>query len=224
MAWKNIGVNNVVESSSQWQGKKWTVIGDSNTEANAYGTDQTKYHGLLAVEKGMTSVQNLGKSGSGWFNTWKTGYEAYYKRLSAIDTDADLITLLGGGNDYAETEKPLVLGALGDTDPVATFYGAIDNTLSTLIELRPNAKIAVISQFRRNVGTPTNEKLENMVKAQREVCEKYGIPFLDLYHQANMYPWLTWWRSRYMTDGVHLNEQGHMYYLKPKIIHWLEMI
>jgi lysophospholipase L1-like esterase len=185
--------------------KLWSAIGDSNTEINWAGT--TKYHGYISKKIGC-KVQNLGESGSGWFNSWN-GHLAYHLRLDKIDPNADLITFLGGGNDYAETEKPLVLGVLGDTDPVATFYGALDYTLSTTINNFPNATIAMFTQFRRNVSTPTNAKIESMVKAELEVAAKYGIPCLNLYHNANQYPWLSWWRETYMTDGVHLNDEGH---------------
>ena len=194
---------------SQWKGKKWTVIGDSNTEANQFGTNADKYHGLLAAKKGMRAVQNLGYSGTGWFNSFQNEDNAYYLRLHEVDEDADLITILGGGNDYKENEKPLVLGQLGDRHPEKTFYGAILYCLETLIVTRPNAKLAVFSQFRRDVGMPTNEKLEAMVRAQAEVCAYIGVPFLNLFHQANQYPWLQWWREKYMTDGIHLNEAGH---------------
>lgn len=194
-----------IETHSKWKGKKWTVVGDSNTEINWAGS--IKYHGYLATRIGCT-VQNLGKSGSGWFNSWNNN-KAFYLRLNNIDSDSDLITFLGGGNDYAETEKPFVLGRFGDTDPVATFYGALDHTLSTTINQFPNATIAMFTQFRRNVNNPTNEKLESMVKAELEVAAKYGIPCLNLYHNANQYTWLEWWRTTYMTDGVHLNDAGH---------------
>lgn len=195
-----------MQFTSRWNNTKWTVIGDSNTELNWAG--QTKYPGYLADKLGF-KVQNLGRSGSGWFNTWKEGFEAFYLRLEEIDEDADLITFLGGGNDYAETEKPFVLGAFGDKDPVATFYGALDHTISTTINMFPNATIATFTQFRRDVCQPTNAQLEAMVKAELDVTAKYGIPCLDLYHQANQYPWLAWYKEQYMTDGIHLNDAGH---------------
>ncbi|AQQ66202.1 SGNH/GDSL hydrolase family protein [Bacillus cereus] len=191
--------------SSKWKDKKWVAIGDSNTEINWAGT--VKYHGYIAQKLGCT-VQNLGKSGSGWFNSLN-GNLAFYKRLNEIAQDADLITFLGGGNDYLGTEKPLVLGQLGDTDPEASFYGALDYTLSTTINNYPNATIAMFTQFRRNVGSPTDDKVESMVKAELEVAAKYGIPCLDVYHNANQYPWLKWYRDSFMTDGVHLNDIGH---------------
>ncbi|MBP1948323.1 SGNH/GDSL hydrolase family protein [Virgibacillus litoralis] len=206
-------------STSKWKGKKWTVVGDSNTEYNWAGT--VKYHGYLALNLGCT-VQNLGLSGSGWFNSWN-GNDAYHLRLNHIDNDADLITFAGGGNDYAETERPFVLGSFGDTDPEASFYGAIDTTLNEAIEMYPNATIAMFTQFRRDVGEPTNAQLESMVQAELEVAGKYGIPCLDLYHQANQYPWKQWWREKYMTDGIHLNDEGHKK-LADKIVTFLESL
>ncbi len=192
--------------TSRWNNKNWTVVGDSNTELNWAG--EIKYPGFISEDLGL-KVQNLGKSGSGWFNTWKAGYEAFYLRLDEVDKEADLITFLGGGNDYAETEKSFVLGTLGDTDPVSSFYGALDHTISTAINMFPNATIATFTQFRRDVGQPTNPQLEAMVRAELEVTAKYGIPCFNLYHQANQYPWLTWYRERYMIDGIHLNDAGH---------------
>ena len=73
----------------------------------------------------------------------------------------------------------------------------------------PNATIATFTQFRRDLGEPTNAQLEAMVNAELEVTAKYGIPCFDLYHQANQYPWLAWYKERYMEDGIHLNDAGH---------------
>jgi lysophospholipase L1-like esterase len=213
---------------SKWNGKLWTVIGDSNTEAN--GKAALKYHDILKAKTGCT-VQNLGKSGSGWWNSWTdtstgTVNKAYYKRLTDINPNSDLITILGGGNDYAQTEKPLVLGVFGDTDPDASFYGALDYTLKTLIATFPTKTIAVFTQFRRYLNYApivTDDTLESLVEAEKKVSAKYGIPCLDLYHNANQYPWLDSYKTSHMPDGVHLNDLGQQK-LASKMLPFLESL
>jgi lysophospholipase L1-like esterase len=207
MMWENADT-----PKSKWAGKVWNVIGDSNTEANDHAS--RKYHDILWRSMGFAKVNNYGLSGCGWWNSWthpSTGdfYAAFYKRLNTLDPHADLITVLGGGNDYKGTEKDLVLGQFGDNDPDASFYGAIDHTLSTLIAMYPTKTIAVFTQFRRNLGEITNDKIELMVEAQIKVSQKYGIPCLDLYHNANQYPWLEDYRTEHMPDGIHLRQIGH---------------
>ena len=45
-----------------------------------------------------------------------------------------------------------------------------------------------------------NETLNTFINAEKEVCYKYGIKFLDLYHDYATYALLA--------DGVHFNLEG----------------
>lgn len=218
MTWDKLSTPSPV--ISKWKGKIWEVIGDSNTEENDRATK--KYHDYIAGKTGVIN-NNRGISGTGWF-VGSGG--AYFNRLTALDPNADLITVMGGGNDYAEVGKTLVLGAFGDTDPNASFYGSLDKTLTSLITKYPTKTIAVLTQTRRNNSEQPNASgitVAQLVQATIEVCNRYSIPYIDLYHSANVYPWDANYITQCMPDGVHLNDLGQQK-LADKISTFLETL
>ena len=89
-----------------------------------------------------------------------------YQRYLRIPEDADYITIWFGINDSAHTN----LGTIDDTTN-ETFYGAWNFVLKWLITNRPYAKIGIII---------TNGAAESYRKAEREVADKWGIPYLDM--------------------------------------------
>ena len=44
---------------------------------------------------------------------------------------------------------------------------------------------------------------------QKEVCEKYDVPVIDLFTLSGMDPSLSEVRTQYMPDGLHPNAAGH---------------
>ena len=53
---------------------------------------------------------------------------------------------------------------------------------------------------RRTDNTARNEALGTYIDVEKEVCYKYGIKFLDLYHDYATYALLA--------DGIHFNLEG----------------
>lgn len=199
---------NTSVAPSKWTGKVWNVIGDSITEHNA---KTTKNYQDYIADKIMCTVNNYGQSGTGWFNDWTTNV-AFFKRLGALSSSADLITVFGGTNDWGETGKPLVMGTFGDTDPNATFYGAVDYTITHLVTQFPTKTIAVFTPSPRNNSWGTSSTgitLEQVTDAIIKVCKKYSVPVLDLYRVSNMYAWDSSYRTYAMPDGLHPNDNGH---------------
>lgn len=203
MGYFNVGgINNVSSRSSRWNGKKWTVLGDSNTEDNFQAA--VKYHGFIAARIGC-EIENHGYSGFGYLDKGNEKYVA--SKIPEMDSDADLITVLAGGNDVNHMKNEwLPIGNLGDNDPTVSFYGAIDYTIDSLIKKYPTKTVAAISQFKRGEGQ--EEVIQSMVKALKDVCGKYGVPVLDLYNGGNVHAYNATYRNECMPDGVHLNDKG----------------
>lgn len=76
---------------------KWVAFGDSLTDPTASG-GQYKYHYWLNRLTGI-DVSVHGKGGTGHWCTHDSG-TCYYQRMSAIPTDADIITIFGSVNDH----------------------------------------------------------------------------------------------------------------------------
>lgn len=169
-------------------GKKWVACGDSYThgdftgyidsngksgiESDAYDKTMNMYKTYpwwIAKRNGMTLVNEAingstmayPKSG----NPEDTNAFSY-ERYKNIANDADYITLWFGINDSSKCN----LGRKGDGD-VNTFYGAFGTVIYYLVTRHPKAKIGVII---------TNRSTFEFRQATREVCNAYGIPYLDM--------------------------------------------
>jgi lysophospholipase L1-like esterase len=197
MAWKN-STNDFLVKSNKWHGKKWVVLGDSNS-TTAYANP---YHQIIKDAIGV-DVLNHAVGGAGWIRE-----TSIMTQLSSTIVEADLITVMAGGNDYS-VDYPL--GQMGDTTK-DTFYGALDSTIKAIIDKYPLKTVAVFTQMRRRNETvrPNGTSVPLQVQATIEVCKKYCIPVLDLYNHGNMYPWNdVWFAECMLEDGVHLKQKGH---------------
>lgn len=133
-------------NQSKWAGKRWHVIGDSIT---APSTSTRNYHDYVKDKLGCI-VNNYGISGTGWRTPTSGVSNAFYQRISSLDNNVDLITVFGGTNDWSEVMIGMTLGVFGDTDPAASLYGAIESTLSQLVNKFPTKTIAVFTPMQRS--------------------------------------------------------------------------
>jgi len=166
-------------------GKKWYACGDSFTEGDFTGiSDSTLYTFQEGTYKGQRImypqiiglrnnmvVVNHAKCGqtmtvvSGIDNTFSLpDFTNGYQKISA---DADYITIRLGINDGNQSAP---VGTIDD-ETNTTFYGAWNIVLRYLITNHPYAKIGVII---------SNGCGANYCDAMRAVCEKWGIPYLDM--------------------------------------------
>jgi lysophospholipase L1-like esterase len=187
----------------RFQGKKWSVIGDSITE-NIYITQH--YYDYIKQWQGITTVNNYGKAGTGFFKNYGANLKIP-SRLTDIATDSDVITIFAGTNDVSEP-----MGTFGDTDPAVSFYGALDYTFSTLINNFPDKPIGVITPIPRSDYWGSSNALQIRVDAIIQVAKKYSIPVLDLYRESGLRPWNTTNKGDmfYNADGLHPNNAGHL--------------
>ncbi|MEK5085914.1 SGNH/GDSL hydrolase family protein [Paenibacillus sp. FSL M8-0228] len=203
-------INNSVNYRSKWTGKTWNAIGDSITEHNARTTKN--YQDYIQGIIGCT-VNNYGLSGTGWRTpSVSGGSDAIYQRMGSFTTDADLITVFAGTNDWAEVGIAFNMGTFGDTDPAVSFYGALDYTIKQLINKYPTKTIAVFTPIPREPAWALNNgvTLEQVADAIIKVANHYSVPVLDLYRTSNVYAWNEVYRNYALPDGLHPNDNGHM--------------
>lgn len=204
----------ITKKVSPLQGKKWVLDGDSNTEANNHASK--KYYDFISEQTGV-NIENHAVSGTGYMTRELNGttYNPVYTRIPNYSTDADIITILAGGNNVTDMALGnIALGKLGDSEPEQSYYGALDYTFKTLLEKFPTTKIGAISQFKRgNYPVEQTQAHENilqpMVQALKDVCGFYGIPVLDLYNGGNVHMRTEAFVSGASSDGIHLNNTGH---------------
>ena len=186
---------------------KWCVLGDSLTEKNSRALKN--YHDYISEKEGF-NVVNCGVSGTGYMRT-KENNTAFYQRVNTIPTDSDIVTIFGSGNDLSLIDS---LGLPTDTT-TDTICGCINETIKLIFKRLPGVKLGIISPCPWG-SYPTNVNDNAMMKyskAMEEVCKRWGVPYLDLYHTSNMRPWDETFKNMFYKrdngNSVHPDEDGH---------------
>lgn len=175
--------------SNYLAGKIYCACGDSFTEGSFtdyvdasgnVGKDSEAYDSDLGVWKtypwwiakrnGMSLV-NLAKSGSDFTNISGASNAFSVSRYKSVPKDADYITLMFGLNETEIGDDASLIGTNADTTN-ATLWGAYNIVFEYFLTNMPYAKIGVIiSDAWMTV---------NYANALKEICEYWGIPYLDL--------------------------------------------
>lgn len=201
------------------EGKKWTVLGDSLTAATSYTTKP--YHAYVAEQLGV-DVVNLGVGGTGY---WK-GYEElnnFALKVGDIPEGTDFVTVFGSFNDIASLDLEEYEANIGNVGSVGytTICGAINEFFDELYARFPACKVGVILPTPWKTMTPiyTDAPAWDYVEKLRTICERKGVPVLDLFKGSGLRPWDSANRlAMYSKDlesgqtdprGTHPNEAGH---------------
>ena len=218
----NIGNYYLNTFSKALKKKKIACLGDSITEgAKANGWQWHRYIDKYFKENGVeTTIVNLGVGGTSVCTSSyvSASLQPFVNRLNTIPTDADVIVIFGGTNDWGNNAT---LGTISDSES-SSFYGAYKYMLEWLANNRPNAKILTITPLKRyyrgytstwtNAQTTRNSKgqlLQDYVRAVKEVSEMYAIPCVDLHNESGLNPVLEIVRTKYMEDGLHPTAEGN---------------
>lgn len=204
------------------QGKKINFLGDSITEGCGTSAPEKTFIELLKKKYDLAEARNYGLGGtriarqSEIKDPDNSRDRDFIMRAEEMDSDADVIVVFGGTNDYGNGQASL--GSIEDRQ-VFTFYGAVRALCENLIKKYPTSAIIFITPLHRwnengGVGTWKPEgvvqhSLCDYVKAVKEACERYSVPVLDLFGAGSMPYNLAEWREPYSSDGVHPNDLGH---------------
>lgn len=186
-------------------GLTWNAMGDSLTQAIGSAIN---YQGFISG-KYEIKPNNYGIGGSTIANGSDSSNPMVERYVDMVD--ADIITVWGGTNDYGAQK---LIGTNDSTDK-STFKGALNVMVEGLINKYPAKRIGFITPMRRaDYIKPTS--LEMYVNAMIEICAKWGIPCLDLYHNGNLNPSIDVIANTYfrvvnnVSDKLHLNEKGQL--------------
>lgn len=200
------------------KGLKALFLGDSIT--CGHGTsDRSKVFWRVLGDRTGLEVKGYGVGGSRYARQAPSVPpqpfdEDFCARARRMDKDADIICVFGGTNDFGHGVAPI--GMRTDTDP-STFYGALNDLYSYLIDTYPHAFIFVMTPLHRsheeeasfNTKNPNSLPLSDYVRMIREIAERHSIPVLDLFRDSGIYPIVRKVRDAYMPDGLHPNDLGH---------------
>jgi len=187
---KAIGNNNLesvytqkiyINNSNKLEGKKILFVGDSITEANRNLDDFKGWAGRIGLRNYM-DWYNVGVGGA---TIAKTDNHITNQIIDNKDNNYDYILLQGGINDM---NKAIVLGEISDSFDVedfdnSTFAGGLEELFYYTKKYNPDSKIGFIITYQ----TPNSNWSDDVrdrskqAKLQREICDKWKIPYLDLY-------------------------------------------
>ncbi len=224
-------------------GKTAVFLGDSLCAASTeYEGAMAGYGwaGLVGEANGMT-WKNYGKDGgtitdlaevsSGVWLSTQLG-KAY-----AEHPDADYVIFEGGCNDADRMEDAL-LGEIStgyDTFDTTTFSGAFEALVLNILNKYPNSKIGYIippKMYATNDHTAKGHVHRRFFDRAVEICQKWGIPVIDLWNGTPLNPNLLAYynktivkeeanaNGKYYTDGQHLTLTGYKF-VAPLIEAWM---
>lgn len=180
----------------------WTAVGDSWTEENNTATNNY----VKLVENALNvNVTNLGISGTG-FKRGESSSNAYYQRVNSIPITTDILTIMASGNDLSQG---YTIGNATDTG-TTTICGCINTMLDNIYTRFTGIRVGIISVGAWQNNTP--EDTTNFItytEKLKEICNLRGVPFLDIFHQSNLRPNNADFRTAFMPDGVHPNDNGY---------------
>jgi lysophospholipase L1-like esterase len=171
---------------------------------------------------------------------YKYGSTSYYNTGYATSKkaeDVDLIILEGGVNDaWGATDGSGVYAPVGrmtdsfdvkDYD-ITTFAGGLEELFYYANEQFPNAQIVYISMFYMPKAPASINRVSDMEEYYAEaekICEKWGVAYLDLYHNEELSTKLCVEQesSNYLRDPVHPNANGYDV-MTPYIAEFLESL
>lgn len=194
-------VRGLLQGATKLRGKSWNVMGDSISRGHSLQVSQT-YNGVIAERNEMDLVNYAvngkrltGASGNSYGPSMVVDY------VNMRD-GVDYVTIFGGTND-----RGVALGEPDSTD-IETIYGTLNVLCNGLINKYPTSKIFFITPLKCD-GT---QKTEQIVEAIKEVCGKYSIPVLDLYHDGTLCPMHDAHLKHLMLNGndrLHPSIEGH---------------
>lgn len=176
-----------------YKGKRILSLGDSYTMMNYYGRWLAEITGCTQTPRGYNG-QNLRHFADDTYqNTENWAQDITQPLTAAILQNYDIITIMGGTNDYGQGYAAGTIADSKDTDSVA---GHLKWLLDKIYTLNPDAKIYVCTQPYRvphpafhnglgghlqNYGGATLEDCMNAIVA---VCRYYSVPCFDFYHES----------------------------------------
>ena len=190
---------------------EWEVIGDSISDEGILPL--TKYPTVLKNEyTNISTVNNCAKSGAHITNK-TTGYKTFAtlvdEGLSNASTNAGLVTIFGGVNDYLQNCN---IGTIKD-ETNSTFYGACKELVNKVKNKFTQAEIIWIiplnmtnGVFESNTNGINNAgfTLDDYREAIINVCAMNNIKIIDVHEDSELQP------NTLSSDGLHPTQEGHV--------------
>lgn len=215
----------VIENSNiDFSDVKITVLGDSITAGtNLSEEDRVKYNWPTQLKEilGCKEVVNLGIGGS----TVSRCIEHYSMcdRWSDIDSDSDIIIVMGGSNDMLfedkwqfgelEYEKRMTGGTFcGDLDEMLgnmkwQYRDYNEDNYCKLIYINPPSTILNDAVYAVDPGNMVQQS--SFAEAINVIAPTYGFEVIDMYNNNILNSHDVDVNAQFVYDGIHCNKEGY---------------
>ena len=223
-----------VKTDSVLYGKKALFIGDSICYGQWDNAKRLSWPGRIAQQYGLKSV-NQAIGGTCMSTVRGAGAQIINQLTSQRGKSFDYIIIQGGVNDAWGTgdaaNKIAPVGKMTDSFDekdfdITTFAGGLEQLFARTIQYWPDAQIGFIISFNMPgaVGIGRVTDMEDYWAEAIKICEKWGIDYLDLYHDSYVSDTLLQVTTNVcLRDPIHPNELGYDR-LAPYIGDWMEKI
>lgn len=216
----SIEIDTLSDSINPLYEKKILFDGDSI----CYGTDKTGWASRIGYKNHMDWYNYGVRGGTITAGTYSGDNPRHWEStdiatMHAAHPDADYVILESCLNDgFIGLEIGELSNGYDGPFDYETFSGAVEYMLQQSITLFPNAKIGVIIPHR------VNSNLKPWHDFVKSACEKWSIPYIDLFHDSGLCVNVSAQASIMFSDGVtHLSEAGYDF-ITPKIEAWIRSL
>lgn len=129
------------------------------------------------------------------------------------DTRFDYVIMHGGVNDAWDS---VAIGTVADDFELSsfrtdTFAGGLEELFYYATQYYPNACLGFVLNFKIvNSGVASvNQNLGDYFEVAKQICDKWNIPYLDLYSDADVIEDLAIGSNTYLGDYIHPNCAGY---------------
>lgn len=197
-----------LNDTNRLHGLKWCSYGDSITEQQRWQNYLVARYGLTLSNKGLGGSCVTGQTASSITPMTDSA------RINTIDTDTNIITVMGGTNDFDYCTNIGSVEDLQTSYDESTFIGSVASIVKKLQARCPNARIILMSNpnTRGSTGqTSDSQQISSygytpydFAVAMKEAAEWLSVDFIDVWscgiNQLN--------RTAYVDDSVHPNIAG----------------
>lgn len=213
--YKDLGLNSILycdylkedinkKENKPYAGKKILSLGDSYTYLNYYG----KYlaEATDCEQRGRGVNGNFLNSFVGDKYTGTSGKEVTEVFDAELLSDYDIVTVMGGTNDYGHSAHTLGSFETMEEDAALegnckTIYGAVYYIINKILTLKPSIRIYFCTQpfrlpYENEAKGPGGYEennyglsMEKIADAIIDVCGHFGIPVFDFYRNSGWNPW-----------------------------------
>lgn len=157
---------------------------------------------------------NAGLSGTSISTCRATRYGRILTQLeNNKQKDFDYIVMHGGVNDAWDSAP---IGTMSDSFELSafktnTFAGGLEELFYYATKYYPDAHLGFILNFRivNSSVASVNNNLDDYFAVAKQICDKWNIPYLDLYSNADVMKDLAIGTRTYISDYIHPNCGGY---------------